>query len=299
MTKFYAVGNEGRAALAEAISKAPLGQGPFASSYPLLLDEQALGEAGLDPELVQIVRNAEGVGAVFASCVNLTTRETISTAQLDEHSALRTQFDEIVGLRYRPVQLFAVVWVHSRHNVVEVRTDFPRGMTQELAHQLQSQYRKAVNMLIGQDILVRPVDLYPLVWSMYSDASEGKVVQLTFNTSTGSVKDERMRRTRLCLREELYHVGGVNALSQDIQPFHVSIQWHLSADGLLLAPELTLAGTSRGAHKVGGGSGEPVISAALIKDCLGTEDYEYVSERVLEHLRRLTPAEPAAATAVG
>lgn len=294
MTKFYAVTPEARAALTDAIARAEPGTGAFASTYPYLLDERALEAAPLEPELVRVVRTEDGLGAVFASSINLTVRETIPTSELEEGSSLRENFDEVVGLRYRPVHLFAVIWVHHHHNIVEVRTDFVRGMTQDLAHQVQSHYRQAANSLVGWDMLVRPIDLYPLVASMYGDAAEGKVVQLSFNTPTGSMKNEKMRRTRLCLRDELYHVGGKNALGQNIQPFHVSIQWYLDVDGMPLAPELTLAGTSRGAHRIGGGSGEPVISAALIKDCVGAADYHHVLERVLAHLDRLAPAEPAA-----
>lgn len=292
MTKVYRLPAEKTELLRQRINDLREGAGPFASLYPALMPEKELSEADEEPELVRVVRNDDGIGAIYSTVVNLTVRETIQPQTVEGGARLAEMYDEVIGLKYQPVQLFSVIWVSHAHDYLEIRTDFPRGMTQELGHQLQSQFRIIANNVAGEEIVVDPVDLFPLVNSMYSDASEGRVVQLGFNTSTGSVKNEKMRRSVVCLRNELYHVGGKKALSQPIQPFQVSIEWVLEPDGLLMVPELTLAGTSRGAHRVGGVVAGPVISAALIKNCLGSVDYGFVQDRILDHLSRIAPPAP-------
>ena len=114
---------------------------------------------------------------------------------------------------------------------------------------------------------------------MYEDENEGTVVELSFKTSTASIKNEKMRRTRLCLRDELYHKGGKDALGTKIEPFKVSIRWSFQHD----QPELTLAGTSRGQQAANGQATGQLVTGAVIKNCLGSVDYEHVKARLVHH----------------
>ncbi|MCR3954614.1 hypothetical protein, partial [Aeromonas hydrophila] len=62
---------------------------------------------------------------------------------------------------------------------------------------LEHAYRE----LIGKSVLAPPKNIYNAIAGLYK-VSTGIVTELGFVTGTGSVKHERMRRDRDCLRTE-------------------------------------------------------------------------------------------------
>lgn len=285
MTKFYPSTGEKSEAMRNAIGRLDVADHPFTENFPLVLSEEELLEVDPEPVLVSVERTDDGIGAVFASTIKLTSREELEIADVfEDPEEIRERYDEVIGLKFQAVQLFNVIWVPHHDNFIEIRTDFPKGMKQELAHEIQSQYKAIANSLLPEANLNEPLDLFPLINTMYEDPEEGTVVELSFKTSTASVKNEKMRRTRLCLREELYHKGGKEALDTKIEPFKVSIRWAFQHEGQDYQPELTLAGTSRGQQTLGGGAKGQLVSGAVIKNCIGSVDYEHVKERLVYHL---------------
>lgn len=285
MTKFYAVRSAVKAELSEAINGLSPADHPFAELYPLVMKEAELTEQTSEPVLVSVERTDDGVGAVFAQTIKLTSREQIPIGEVfNDPDNVRERYDEVIGLKFEAVQLFNIIWVPHHDGMVEVRTDFPRGMRQELAHEIQSQFKEIANSLVEGAPLEQPIDLFPLISSMYETKGEGAVVELSFKTSTASIKNEKMRRTRLCLREELYHKGGKDALGTKIEPFKVSIRWEFQHEGQAYQPELTLAGTSRGQQTAGGPTTVQLVSGAVIKNCIGIVDYEHVKAKMVAHM---------------
>jgi hypothetical protein len=67
--------------------------------------------------------------------------------------------------------------------------------------------KRTLHTLLGAEPLGTPVNLFPLIDTLYR-SNEGRVVELGFGTTTASLKHERMRRTQTCLRKETYHKGG-------------------------------------------------------------------------------------------
>jgi len=255
----------------------------FSLSYPLMLDEAKLLGTDGSPKLVRIVKNSDGVGAVFANAVKLTTRETITVEDYtDQPERLLAAFDEIVGLKYNTVQLMSVVWLPHDHKCVEIRTDCPQGMATDQMHAVQAAIRREFNNL-GIVSVETPVDLFDLMDSIYVDNNEGQVVELGFLTTTASVKLEKMRRPNMDLRLERYHQSGKAGLSTPIEPYRISVRWTISFDDLKLIPELTLAGTTRGRSTIGA-IGSVGISGATILNCAGRADYEFVLHRMRHHL---------------
>lgn len=281
-TKIYEVSDVARDALQAGILGLTPDDNEFARCYPLSRNPDQIDQLG-DPELVAIHKTEDGVGAVYANAVRLTKRETIEFDDLSEDSAaLQRQYDEIIGLKFRTVQLFSVIWVPHDHASVEIRSDLPAGMSMELAHALQSTMRQKVNEL-GVVTLDAPVDRYPLLESIYQADGEGDVVELGFLTTTASVKNEKMRRTKLDLRREPYHLHGKEGLGTPIEPFRMFVRWNLEIDGIWLAPELGLVGTARGRSTLGQ-PGSVGISGAIVKNCYGRPDFEHVIGKIREYI---------------
>lgn len=283
-TKIYQISTDEQEALQTALLNLAPDQNDFARCYPLSRNPDEITQLG-DPVLVDIQRTDDGVGAVYANAVRLTKREIIEFDEISEDpSALQKQYDEIVGLKFRTVQLFSVVWVPHDHASVEIRTDLPFGMSMELAHALQSTMRQKVNGL-GVVSLDMPLDLYPLLEAIYQAEGEGDVVELGFLTTTASVKNEKMRRAKLDLRNEPYHLHGKEGLGTPIEPFRMFVRWSLEIDDVWLAPELGLVGTARGRSTLGQ-PGSVGISGAIVKNCHGRPDFEYVTSKIRDYLSK-------------
>lgn len=285
MTKLYHVDEGTQKELRDKISDLQIADHAFSAAFPLVLDETQLGQFDAQPVLVSVERNEDGIGAVYASSIKLTSREEIQIDDIfEDPDAIKERYDEVIGLKFKSVQLFGVVWVPHHDGHVEIRTDYPKGMRQELAHEIQSQFKAIANKLLTKPGLDHSIDLFPLIEAMYEDADEGLVVELSFKTSTASIKNEKMRRMRLCLRKELYHKGGKDALGTKIEPFKVGIRWAFQHEGHDYLPELTLAGTSRGQQTAAGLANGQLVSGAVIKNCIGNVDYEHVVARLVHHL---------------
>ncbi len=233
---------------------------------------------------MKIEKNTDGIGAIFASAIKLTTREKIILQEYtDEPERFTEKFDEVVGLKYKTVQIFSVVWVPHDHHSVEIRTDYPDGMSTDQIHAVQSSIKRQFNdfnlVELGQ-----PIDLFSLLDSIYLDENEGRVVELGFLTTTASVKLEKMRKTSMDLRHEKYHKSGKDGLGTPIEPYRISVRWTIPLDDQLLLPELTLAGTARGRSTIGS-VGSVGISGASVRNCAGRADYEFVIQRMRLHLQ--------------
>jgi len=283
-TKVYQITSEERDALQAALLNLSPEENDFALCYPLSRDPEEITQLG-DPELVAIQKTDDGVGAVYANAVRLTKRETIEFDELsDDPAALQKKYDEIIGLKFRTVQLFSVIWVPHDHALVEIRTDLPAGMSMELAHALQSTMRQKVNGL-GVVSLDGPLDLYPLLEAIYQAEDEGDVVELGFLTTTASVKNEKMRRSKLDLRKEPYHLHGKEGLGTPIEPFKMFVRWSVEIDNVWLAPELGLVGTARGRSTLGQPNSVG-ISGAIVKNCYGRPDFEHVIGKIREYISK-------------
>lgn len=89
-----------------------------------------------------------------------------------------------------------------------------------------------------------------------------------------------MRRQSLDLRAEAYHKGGKLALAAGIDPHHLSVVWsRLIDEERKSAPELTLHTSVRSAD-----GQAPVLFHAVIRNCIGVEDYEFVRERMMLYM---------------
>lgn len=276
-TKLYRVDPAAREALQAAISQQKPADTPAYKRYPHLMKDKHLSDGTGDLHVVQVENNEDGVGVVFSSVLWVTTREDIAFQEFEHPKDMRKRYQEIVGLARRPVQMFHVVWMPHHRDFLEIRVDHPKGIQPEAVHGIHSSLKGLVNNwhVVTLD---KSVNLFPAVRPFYDDHTEGTVTHMTFQTTTGGIKDERMPRRRLDAdqRKEPYHVAGKGAVDA-IAIYKITVEWGFREDKLIYQPSILLAAS--GPSGKGEGS-NPVITGALIKDCVRATDYEFVIERL-------------------
>ncbi|WP_167648825.1 hypothetical protein [Mameliella alba] len=287
-SKLYPVDPKARGAIQAKIVSLPLDEGSLSSEYPYLVSDQDLTSGDGNMSVVRVESNEDGVGAVLSSIFHVKRREEIPFADFENPKEMASRYQEVVGLTYEPMQLFHVVWMPHHRDFLEIRVDHPRGVAEADAHGMHSILKKKVNSW-GCVALDQPVNLFPAVRPFYEDMDEGVVTQMTFLTTTGGIKDEKMprRRRNADQRTEKYHVAGRDAV-EAIAIYRIAVEWSFSEDEVLYQPSVSLAASGPSGA---GGRGDPTISGALIKNCVRAADYEFVIER-LGKKAQFVPPEP-------
>jgi hypothetical protein len=281
LVQFFGLSQDEIASLRSAVLALPIPDSDFQQAYPSLLTEADLRKAPSTPTLVARENGEDGVGLVFASVRVVTVREELNVDELgDEAADALSDFDEVVGVRNIRLQALDVVWIPHEGASVDTRTDYSKGMHSDVAYVAADRLREAFNVAVGYEALVMPENLFPLINRMYRDKDEGHVVELGFGTTTKSLKDEKMRGRNSDLRKEPYHVGGKGNLQTEIEPFRISVAWDRSIGPKRTStPELSIHGNSRI-----GLSDNPIITAAIVRRCMGLADFEHVRSRINKHL---------------
>ena len=122
----------------------------------------------------------------------------------------------------------------------------------------------------SKNFLANNINMFPLVDLLYQ-SQEGRVVELSFLTDEGSVKNEKLRKKDHDLREESYHKAGKKAVCHT-NLFRVAIIWKLILlDKLETQPEILLPGTSRLISHL-----SPVLDEIILSKCSTLEHYDFV-----------------------
>ncbi|MBY6088961.1 hypothetical protein [Maritimibacter alkaliphilus] len=292
-SKFYPL-DDASEALRNAFTTIEVEQSDFRDAYPFPLDGEELKDAEDELKIVSVEQTDDGIGVVLCSKLTISKREEISIQDWlpdgDSKDEFLRSFSEIYGLKIERTQLFHVVWLPSDLDIIDIRVDFPDGMHEDVAHRLHAAIRDKISEEIGMSLPATPIDFMPAISSIYEEKGEGNVVEFGFITITNSVKNERMRQARggfTCLRDELFHKAGIEALMKTsldgeapspITPFRISVQWPVPADeNIYISPELTLASTTRG-----GGTGR--ITGVAMRNCLESAQYNFIRDKLLKHM---------------
>ena len=223
-TKLYPVAASKREEIQAAIGRVSVDEGPAYKCYPHLMEDDDLNNGTGDMSVVQVESNEDGIGIVFSSVFWIKKREEILFDDFEDPKAMRDRYDEVVGLVREPMQLFHVVWMPHHRDFLEIRVDHPRGVAEADVHGLHSVLKSLVNDWTDLK-LDKPVNLFPAVQPFYDDPTEGTVTQMTFQTTTGGIKDEKMprRRKNADQRTEAYHVAGKSAVDS-IAIYRISVR---------------------------------------------------------------------------
>lgn len=281
-TKFFEVDDTTLQALRQAALSLEIPKSEFSDEYPVLLEDVELNEASDIPIVTAREQNDDGIAIVYCCKVQLTSRELLAIGnEFKDPTRVRAEYDEIIGLKFRSSQIFGVLWLPHHEADVEVRVDVPEGMRADISSALMSAMCRKASELVSLDFLKSPRNFFPLIEKMYENRSEGTVVELSFNTNTNSVKNEKMRARKLCLRDELYHKGGKGALTSKIEPFRISLTWDVEIEKSVSSkPELTISVGSRVISSLSNSGKIPTVDSVAIRNCTGLVDFEHVKERI-------------------
>ena len=281
-TRLYRLNRTAMESLREAVGQVTVSRSGFQRAYPAQLDDADIGGHLRTPVLAAIEQNEDGVGLIFASTRAFQKREQIDPSSLGEDAASALEnFDEVIGISLKKYQAMDVVWVPHRGNYAEIRVDYPKGMHADTVEAAHNSTKLLFENALDGNALPNPINLFPLIKKIYDSANEGHVVELGFGTTTGSLKHEKMRRKGLCLRREIYHRGGKNALTTPIELFNLSVRWRVTLGEVISHPELSLHGSARIFA-----SANPTIYEMTVRGCVGSADYEHVRDRVEHYLRQ-------------
>lgn len=281
LVRLYDLSRDQHASALESISNAQPPKTIFRDRYPLTLSEDELESAPINPRLIAVESDDSSTSAIFASVRSMQLREPLHTDQIPEEArGILDNYDEVIGIKHIKYEAFDVVSIAKKTPRAFVLIDYPAGMHKDVATAAQNVISQLLTNIINQNIFTRPINLFPLINSMYRARHEGMVVELAFGTTTASLKHEKMRRQLSCLREETYHKGGKAALGTPIEPHRLSIVWTRPIPGGGNSmPELGLHTTTAVA-----GSQNPLLFEAEIRKCMGGDDFLFVRSRMEQYL---------------
>ncbi|WP_439525487.1 hypothetical protein [Roseovarius mucosus] len=276
-TKLYKIDPSVRDVLQAAMKQQEPADVPAYHRYPHLMKNEDLWLGSGDIDVVQVESNEDGIGLVLSSVLMVKTREEIPFTEFEHPKDMQKRYEEVIGLVRQPVQMFHVIWVPHHRDFMEIRVDYPKGIPEADVHGIHSVLKGIVNSW-GIVQLDKSVNLFPAVRPFYDDPNEGTVTQMTFQTTTGGIKDEKMPRRRLNAdqRKEPYHVAGKGAV-EAIAIYKITVEWGFSEDDQFYQPAISLSASGPSGQ---GEGGNPIITGALIRDCVRTTDYEFVIERL-------------------
>lgn len=254
----------------------------FSAAYPILLREDELTSfRGNPPVLAAVVNYNEGVAVVLASTRYLTTRETVIVGELTYEAADELAgFSELIGVRHQRLEALDVLWIPADGTHVELRVDYPFGTHQRHGQIALTQARQLFDDLLGCNLELSQVNLFPLMQSLYEAQGDGSMVELGFMVTGSAQKHEKTRRGEQCCREEAYHLGGIQALDAPIQVYRTSVLWHVDlGEDVTSAPEVSIRGVSSQTAEQ-----NPFIGEMVVRNCARFEDYDHVRDRILDHL---------------
>ena len=185
-------------------------------------------------------------------------------------------YDELIAIRSIKYGAYGAIWLPDDEDTAEVRVDYRAGDT---LHDLSSFHQlmyAALHAASGSAAVMQPRYLHDAIKSLYDAKGDGTVTDLAFSTTTGSVKNERMRSEQ-CLREETFHVGGRAALKTEIEPYKIGLNWALRVEGTdgFTYPQLFLDGNIN--------DGNALLSAT-IRRATTHREYDWVRNKLIEHL---------------
>ncbi len=257
-------------------------ESPFRTSFPFVLDDESLKKTSLKPS-VTLVEPENDRGSRLICCYKRAYKEreqieleSLNTDAIKQKTILEafTDFEEIYGIRCGFTQSFDCIVIRPDEERLELQIDHCRQLnTDDL---IKSFYKKLLNIWIEDTFKIKnalnsPINFYPILQKLYKE-DDGKIFKLGHVTGTDSIKEERMRRGHLDLREEPFHKKGLQAVV-DTDPFSLTKKW--DSEHGTTSPSVTIPGYSSHA-----GASDAKIEYVIINDCSCKQDFEMVLDKL-------------------
>lgn len=214
------------------------------------------------PLLLAVEDREDALYAVYHSTRIQELREELDQSDFEDEQAKEIigEFSEVVGIKRSLSRAFEVIVIPNDTNRdIEFRMDLSGAPVEQAAK---------CRLQIEQDLEDEVpgfnegyVNLFPAIHKLYGDKKAGRVVDMSCVVPTGSTKNEKMRRKGTCLRDEPFHVGGVNAVDGKIEPYSIALAWK-PKNSKMPPRELQIHGSIRDLH-----SANPSINYFIAKNC--------------------------------
>lgn len=250
----------------------------YTKSFPFPLNHKELVAATLDVVCVAQWDEEDRTNFMMCSKQYITEREEIPGDMLgDEAKKDFGVFDELIGVRRKPVQLYDVVSILPEQELIEIRLDGIKKFNAEdigrrlrRIEQLVSQFAK--NKIGEEGILKSSVNFFPAIKKLY-DTDDGVVGELGHVTDAAGIYREKMRHKSKDVRLDPYHHGGTEAVV-DLNAYSIAKHW-VSPVGNG-HPEIMIP-----AHFSIASVPNPVVDVLHVLNCSTQQDYDFVIEKVL------------------
>lgn len=250
----------------------------YTADFPFPLSSKDLVAASLDVVCVAQWDESDRTNFMMCSKQYITEREEIPGDSLgDDAKKDFGIFDELIGIRRRPLQLYDVVTLLPEQELIEIRVD---GLKRFNADDIGRRLRR-IEQLVSQfadknigetDILSSPVNFYPAIKKLY-DNEDGVVGELGHVTDAAGIYREKMRHKSRDVRLDPYHHGGTEAVV-DLNAYSIAKHWQSPVGNG--QPEVLIP-----AHFSIASETSPVVDVLHVLNCSTQEDYDFVIEKVL------------------
>lgn len=288
--RFYVLSPLDCTTIFDALKKLSIPESLFSDNYPFAAPNDQIEDLVDTIELVNTEVNSSAIKMLFCSVRNY--EEVVTLDIKDLHDNVVSEYGlsdqaEITIKRNRVRQFFDAAVVNLANNTIELRIDWGAGMNQKDASKAIAALRRKVRDLIG-DITVlspemnMPIDLFPLIPSIYKNNKIGRVCELGFTVNSGSVKQEKMRRHTTDIRTEEFHKAGHDAVEGQVSPYRLAVSWdEQSGEPSITKPELDLKGTL--AHLSNPNKG---LWDANILNCYSEKEFNFIVDVMFKSLSR-------------
>lgn len=251
----------------------------YADGKPNLDVGDLIELAAVEPDARQkfagVVQDQSGLTLVFRSKKTFTKNTPIEEDWvLPEHRNRIAEAENAYLVETRRISVVEALEIPygSRHGSARVVTQLEGYSTDErpeaAAHRLVT---LAAGVLGVDEEGFSTIDLFPAIRNIYDDSTEGRVVEMHFDCSTGAGRTEKMRRSPTDLRREAYHIAGVSAAT--INPYRISVRWESKAFG---HADVTLPGIRKMLHQ----TQRPRLTIAHVSPSLSKSAYSHLMQRV-------------------
>lgn len=241
------------------------------------------------PQLIDAALAGDKLYLQFFTTRSYFMREELDISKMGVAQAKAfAEYEELIGVKTRQVPCFDTVVVDVTRELVEFRTDFQPGMTEDkkvppyvlVMNVLNEMANKHIgHIAVGAGLM----NFYPAIDKMYLDQKCGRVTALGFvatseNTSSNNHGQIHRRRSQ-DFRKDHFHVGGKKSVNA-VEPYAIGITWDQPGQKSNL--ELELKGSVRAIYS-GSLRG---VSVAEVLGCMDETDYQFVVDQVLSRLKR-------------
>ncbi|NKI76225.1 hypothetical protein Dpoa2040_003567 [Dickeya sp. CFBP 2040] len=252
----------------------------YRNSYPLPISHDELQSVPLtNPCPVFLDETDEMLRIIFTYPRAYKERVIIDISEInlsDDGESQFSGFDEIIGVKSGRAQSFDCVQLDKNTGVIQFQIDHSRNILKDemdsaarrYRHMLMDGYRDMNNISIPME----SINIHSKIDELY-DSDDGRIHNLEHATATGSVKTEKMRKREDDLRDEQFHLAGLDAIDGDTNNFCITKQWDGECGSCL---KLTIdGGVSLAARS------NPKVDCATLEGCITENDFNLLISKVL------------------